>query len=151
MTKILVKRIAKKENYTIGKLFINGVFFCNTLEDTDRGLTQNMSVDEIKQKKIYGKTAIPTGTYKVTMNVVSQKFKDRAWSKPYNGKLPRLIDVPGYEGVLIHVGNTDKETLGCVLVGKNDVVGKVTNSIFYFQKVMAELLKNPNDITITIQ
>ena len=77
MIKILVKRIAKKPNYTIGKLFINGVFFANTLEDTDRGLTQSMSEDEIKKKKIYGQTAIPTGTYKVTLDVVSPKFSKK--------------------------------------------------------------------------
>ena len=77
MIKVLVKRIAKKPNYTIGKLFINGVFFANTLEDTDRGLTQNMSEDEIKKKKIYGQTAIPTGTYKVTLDVVSPKFSKK--------------------------------------------------------------------------
>ena len=82
MIKILVKRIAKKPNYTIGKLFINGVFFANTLENTDRGLTQSMSEDEIKKKKIYGQTAIPTGTYKVDMNTISPKFKNRSWAKP---------------------------------------------------------------------
>ena len=122
MIEILVKRIAKKPNYTIGKLFINGVFFANTLEDTDRGLTQSMSEDEIKKKKIYGQTAIPTGTYKVDMNTVSPKFKNRSWAKPYDGKLPRLVNVPGFDGVLTHPGNLPQDTLGCLLVGKNDVV-----------------------------
>lgn len=151
MIKILVKRIAKKPNYTIGKLFINGVFFANTLEDTDRGLTQNMSEDEIKKKKIYGQTAIPIGTYKVDMNTVSPKFKNRSWAKPYDGKLPRLVNVPGFNGVLTHPGNQSSDTLGCLLVGKNDVVGKVTNSVHYFNKIMTELLKDPNNITITIE
>lgn len=151
MIKVLVKRIAKKTKYTIGKLFINGVFYANTLEDTDRGLTQNMSEDEIKSKKIYGETAIPTGTYKIDMGTISPKFKNHSWAKPYKGKIPRLINVKGFDGVLIHPGNSDQDTFGCLLVGKNDVVGKVTNSVNYFHKIMTELTKEPNNITLTIE
>lgn len=151
MIKVLVKRIAKKPKYTIGKLFINGVFYANTLEDTDRGLTQSMSEDEIKSKKIYGETAIPTGTYKIDMHTVSPKFKNRNWAKPYGGKIPRLVGVKGFEGVLAHPGNQASDTLGCLLVGKNDVVGKVTNSVSYFNKIMAVLLTDPDNITITIE
>ena len=151
MIKVLVKRIAKKTKYTIGKLFINGVFYANTLEDTDRGLTQNMSEDEIKSKKIYGETAIPTGTYKIDMGTISPNFKNHSWAKPYKGKIPRLINVKGFDGVLIHPGNSDQDTFGCLLVGKNDVVGKVTNSVNYFHKIMTELTKEPNNITLTIE
>ena len=151
MIKVLVKRIAKKTKYTIGKLFINGVFYANTLEDTDRDLTQNMSEDEIKSKKIYGETAIPTGTYKIDMGTISPKFKNHSWAKPYKGKIPRLINVKGFDGVLIHPGNSDQDTFGCLLVGKNDVVGKVTNSVNYFHKIMTELTKEPNNITLTIE
>lgn len=79
---ITVKRIAKRPTYTIGKLYIDGVYFCDTLENP------------VRDKKVYGETAIPVGTYKVTLNVVSPRFKDRAWAKPYGGKLPRLLDVP---------------------------------------------------------
>lgn len=146
---ILVRRIAKRPTYTIGRMYIDGKYVCDTLEDTDRGLKQSMPLEEIKKKKIYGKTAIPTGTYKVTMNVVSPKFKNKTWAKPYGGKLPRLLDVPGYEGVLIHPGNTADSTNGCVLVGINSVVGKVMNSQATFKKVMAILTKG-TDITITI-
>ena len=151
MIKVLVKRIAEKTKYTTGKLFINGVFYANTLEDTDRGLTQNMSEDEIKSKKIYGETAIPTGTYKIDMGTISPKFKNHSWAKPYKGKIPRLINVKGFDGVLIHPGNSDQDTFGCLLVGKNDVVGKVTNSVNYFHKIMTELTKEPNNITLTIE
>ena len=151
MIKILVKRREKKSKYTIGKLLINGVFNENTLEDSDRGLTQSMSEDEVKKKKIHSQTAIPAGTYKVNMNIVSPKFKNRSWAKPYSGKLPRLVNVPGFDGVLIHPGNQSSDTSGCLLVGKNDVVGKVTNSVHYFNKIMTELLKDPNNITITIE
>jgi hypothetical protein len=151
--KLKVERIAKKANYTIGKLYINDVFFSNTLEDTDRGLTSNMKEEEIKKLKVYGETAIPIGTYNIDMNTISPKFKDRSWAKPYNGKLPRLQNVKGFSGILIHVGNTQSDTLGCILVGKNNVVGKVTNSTQYFQELMLKLNEahsRGESITITI-
>ena len=79
--------------------------------------------------KIYGKTAIPTGTYKIVMNVVSETFKNRSWAKPYGGKLPRLVNVPGYEGVLIHVGNTADDTSGCLLVGRNKLLERLLKAL----------------------
>lgn len=147
---ILLKRIAKKSKYTIGKMYIDGQYICDTLEDTDRGLNQNMSLEEIKNKKVYGETAVPTGTYKVDMNTVSPKFKSRTWAKPYGGKLPRLVLVPGYDGVLIHPGNKAEDTLGCILVGENKAVGQVLNSQVTFKKIMSILTKGTN-ITITIE
>ena len=147
---ILVKRIAKKSKYTIGKMYIDGQYICDTLEDADRGLNQNMSLKEINSKKVYGETAIPTGTYKVDMNTVSPKFKSRTWAKPYGGKLPRLVLVPGYDGVLIHPGNKAEDTLGCILVGENKAVGQVLNSQVTFKKIMSILTKGTN-ITITIE
>lgn len=139
--KLLLKRIFKGPSYTIGKLYVNGVFECDTLEDTDRGLTNQMTLEEIKAKKVYGVTAIPTGTYSINMTTVSPKFKDRAWSKPYKGILPRLENVKGYEGVLIHVGNKAEDTLGCILVGENKVKGQVINSTATFYELMTVLLK----------
>ena len=147
---ILVKRIAKKSKYTIGKMYIDGQYICDTLEDADRGLNQDMSLEEIKNKKVYGETAVPTGTYKVDMNTVSPKFKSRTWAKPYGGKLPRLVLVPGYDGVLIHPGNKAEDTLGCILVGENKAVGQVLNSQVTFKKIMSILTKGTN-ITITIE
>lgn len=147
---ILVKRIAKKSKYTIGKMYIDGQYICDTLEDTDRGLNQNMSLKEINNKKVYGETAIPTGTYKVDMNTVSPKFKSRIWAKPYGGKLPRLVSVPGYDGVLIHPGNKAEDTLGCILVGENKAIGQVLNSQTTFKRVMSILTEGTN-ITITIE
>ena len=146
---IVIKRIAKKPKYTIGKLYIDGEFFCNTLEDTDRGLDSSMPLSEIKTKKVYGETAIPYGTYRVVTNVVSPKFKDRAWAKPYGGKLPRLLNVPGFEGVLLHVGNSAEDSLGCILLGKNTVVGKVVDSQTTFKAFMNKI-KNQKLITLTI-
>lgn len=152
--KIILKRIAKKDAYTIGNLFVNREFVCNTLEDKDRGLTSQMSLEEIKAKKVYGDTAIPTGVYKLNMNTVSPKFKDRSWAIPYKGILPRLENVKGFEGVLIHVGNDKDSTSGCLLVGENKVKGKVINSTICFDKLMNLLLKAHSigeEITIEIE
>lgn len=147
---ILVKRVAREDSYTIGKLYINDQYICDTLEDTDRNLTKEAPLDKIKNTKVYGKTAIPIGRYKVNMNTVSPKFKDRSWAVPYNGYIPRLENVPGFEGVLIHPGNTDEDTLGCILVGKNSTKGQVTNSQNTFHILMKELQKF-NEVFITIE
>lgn len=115
---IIIKRIAKKSNYTIGKLYIDGKYFCDTLEDKDRGLNDNMSVDKILSIKVKHETAIPTGTY--NMNITySPKFKKQ---------LPLILNVKGFEGIRVHSGNTDKDSSGCVILGQNKVVGKVINS-----------------------
>ena len=81
--KLTLKRIARNEKYTIGRLFIDGKQFCDTLEDTDRGLDSNMTLEEIKAKKKSGETAIPTGTYRLDMKTVSPQFKDKPYAKPY--------------------------------------------------------------------
>lgn len=119
--KLTIKRTITRNNYTLGELYIDGQFFCSTLEDKDRGLTQNMSVEQIKSMKVPGKTAIPKGTYKVTLDVVSPKFsKYLFYMEVCEGKLPRLIDVKGYEGVLIHVADGIKRDAllqGCIGIG----------------------------------
>lgn len=138
--KIEVKRVAKKSTYTIGRMYIEGKYFCDTLEDKDRLLTQNTPLSTIMSVKMPGSTAIPTGTYKVIVNM-SPKFKRN---------LPRLLNVPGFEGILIHRGNTDKDSAGCILVGENKVVGKVINSTVYEKKLVNILQNTKEDITITI-
>lgn len=135
-----VKRKAFDKSYTIGNLYIDGKFFSNTLEDCDRGLTQDMPLEEIKAKKVYGKTAIPKGTYEIDMNTMSPKFKDRSWAKPYGGKLPRLLNVPGYEGILIHPFNSAAESLGCIGVGNNSIKGMITDSSRTFMSLMSKYL-----------
>jgi len=153
---ITVKRIAKRASYTIGRMYINGIYFCDTCEDTDRGLTQYMSLAEIKRKKIYSRTAIPTGTYNVTMNIVSPRFSKRDFYKKNcdGGRVPRLLNVPGFDGVLIHVGNSAADSNGCLLVGKNSQVGKVlnsTNTFLALYKKLKEASLKGEKITITIQ
>ena len=126
---LLLKRIAKKNGYTIGKLSINGKYFCDTLEDSDRGLDSSMSLDVLKHKKLAHITAIPTGRYQVVMNVVSPRLSKSKFYKQFGeGRVPRLLNVPAFEGILIHCGNTAKDTDGCILVGKNSQVGMVLDS-----------------------
>lgn len=138
---LTLKRKFKGPKYTIGSLFINGKYFCDTIEDIDRKLNDSMTEEEIKRIKVYGETAIPYGTYKIDMNTISSKFKDRSWARPYSGKLPRLLNVKGFEGVLIHVGNTQHDSLGCLICGENKQVGRVINSTATFNKLMNILLK----------
>lgn len=111
--KLNLERLFLKPDYTIGKLYVDGTYFCDTLEDRVRDLT--------KEKKVPGQTAIPAGTYEVIVNI----------SPRFRRKLPRLLDVPGFDGILIHRGNTAEDTAGCILVGENREQGKVINSTRY--------------------
>ena len=139
---LTLKRIAKRPTYTIGRLYVEGKYFCDTLEDTDRGLRQSLPESVNKAKKIKGLTAIPTGKYRITLDVQSQRFSQVAFYKYCNGYLPRLLNVPAFDGVLIHVGNTAKDTEGCILVGENKAVGKVLNSRETFLRLYDILNKN---------
>ena len=105
--KVYVKRSFKGAEYTIGKMWIDESYFCDTLEDTVR-----------KGEKVYGKTAIPAGTYKVK----------KTFSPRFQKILPEILNVPGFSGVRIHAGNTAEDTDGCILLGLNKVKGKVINS-----------------------
>ena len=148
---ILVERKWKKSNYTIGILSIDGKRFCETLEDVDRNLNSSMSVEQIKTIKKPNETAIPTGTYEVTLDIFSPKFGNKSfYKKACNGKLPRILNVKGFDGVLIHCGNTNLDTSGCVLVGRNLEKGKVLNSQETFEKLYKILKENKNNLTIKI-
>lgn len=149
---IKVDRKWKKEKYTIGRLYINGEFICNTIEDTDRGLTQSMSEEEIKSKKIYGKTAIPSGRYKILMNVVSPKFSQKEfYMNVCKGKVPRLKGIKGFSGVLIHSAATADNVEGCIGVGFNTEIGRLTSIKEAFEKVYSKLSSSKEDIWITIE
>lgn len=149
-----LKRFACKPKYTVGKLYIDGKYFCDTLEDRDRGIDNSMTEQEIRTIKVSSETAIPTGTYRITMNVQSPKYKKRAAYKFCNGFVPRLLDVKGFDGILIHIGNTKEDTAGCILVGYNKVVGQVNNSTDTFKKLYAILdtaSRKGEKITIKIE
>ena len=128
--RILLQRHALKAGYTIGRMEINGRYFCDTLEDTDRGLRESMTEDEIAALKVKGATAIPTGTYRIDMQTRSPRF---------GRVLPRLVSVKGYSGVLIHSGNTAADTEGCILVGENRERGKVLNSRATLERLLVFL------------
>lgn len=140
--KLELERRFLGESYTIGSLSIDGKKFCDTLEDRVRDLNKN-GVFDGDEKKVYGKTAIPYGTYDVVVDY-SPKFKR---------ELPRLQNVRHFEGILIHRGNTAEDSAGCILVGENKVKGKVINSTPY-EKELVRILKEAQDrkepITIKI-
>lgn len=151
---LLVVRSYRGPEYTIGHLYIDNQYFCDTLEDVDRGLNSAMSEEEILAIKIDGKTAIPTGTYEVTLGIRSAKFSLPKYQKQYgfcNAYLPRLIDVKGYSGVLIHIGNSPEHTDGCLLVGENKVKGQVINSTNTFKKLYKILNNTHKRILLTIK
>lgn len=138
--KLTLKRIFTCPDYTIGHLYIDDIYICDTLEDTDRGLDNNMSEKEIASKKIKGTTAIPTGTYKVLMNILSPRFsKVEYYKRICGGKVPRLENVKGFSGVLIHTGNSAKHTEGCLLLGYNKIKGAVVDSRKAFETVYNKL------------
>ncbi len=141
--KLELKRIARREGYTIGRLYIDGEYFCDTLEDRARDLT--------KEAKVYGKTAIPEGTYEVTLRVQSPRFSQKRQYDFCKGYLPRLLNVPSFQGVLIHCGNTAEDTDGCILVGKNTAKGMVTESTDTFRKLYNRLSLCSGKITIEVK
>ena len=140
---ITLNRILRTEKSTIGEIKVNGEHECWSLEDRDRGLTQNTDKLQISAIKVHGKTAIPTGRYQVVITF-SNRFK-----KP----LPLLLNVPGFEGIRIHPGNTEADSSGCILTGTSYDTDRVNNSrvAFYdlFEKI--ETAAKTEKIYITIQ
>ena len=137
---LTLKRKYFKNDYTIGKLYANGKYFCDTIEDKDRGLNSTMELKTIQREKVYGKTAIPSGRYKVSIT----------YSPKYKKNMPLLENVKGFEGIRIHSGNTEKDSLGCIIVGENKKKGMVINSRVTYNKLM-DILKNEKEIYIIIE
>ena len=137
--KIELVRIAFKETYTIGKLYVDGKYFSDVLEDVDRGLDSSMSESEILKKKVKGQTAIPTGHYVINIT----------YSPKYKRMMPLLLDVKGFSGIRIHSGNSSKDTEGCLLVGKNKKVGMVLESRDTYQRLF-KMMEGQKEITIDI-
>ena len=115
--KLTLKRIALRSTYTIGRLYVDDNYFCDTLEDTVRDLNKNGKFDN-GEKKVYAKTAIPYGTYEIKWTY-SPRFKKYT---------PQLMNVPSFSGIRIHAGNSSTDTEGCLLLGQNKKVGMVLNS-----------------------
>jgi hypothetical protein len=148
--KLRVTRKGFFEDCTIGELFVDGVKFCDTMEDKDRGLSQSQPLPEIIKNKVNNHTCIPYGAYAVTLDVVSPKYSSADFyrTNASGGRLPRLKDVPGFDGILIHCGNTAGDTAGCLLIGERKTKGRIDNSRDTFLKLYPMLLKNKNNITI---
>jgi len=132
-----------KEKYTIGALYLNQVLICSTLEDVVRDLhdiNHDGDFDDEAEGKIYGKTAIPCGRYKIIVNM-SRKLKRR---------LPLLLAVPGFEGIRIHGGRNETHTQGCILVGENLIKGQLVNYGYWETKIvqMLDESKEKNYITV---
>ena len=133
--KLKVERLYPKEDYTIGRLYVDGKYFCDTLEDTERDIERT--------GKIPQKTAIPKGEYAVIFN----------WSPRFGRNLPRLLNVPHFEGILIHPGNTADDSAGCILVGRNTVKGALTDSRITSDRlntIIEEAQRHGEKITIKI-
>ena len=137
--RIELVRIAFNSTYTIGKLYVDGKYFCDVLEDVDRGLDSSMTESEILEKKVKGQTAIPTGHYVINIT----------YSPKYKRMMPLLLDVKGFSGIRIHSGNTAKDTEGCLIVGKNKKVGMVLESRDTYQRLF-KMMEGHKEITIDI-
>ena len=140
--KIVLKRIALRDTYTIGKLYIDDKYICDTVEDKVRDINKNGVFDN-GEKKVYGETAIPYGTYEVKWTY-SNRFKKY---------MPEILNVPNFSGIRIHSGNTAADSLGCIIVGENKVVGKVINSRATVNKLYPIIEKGCKEgkVTITIE
>lgn len=138
---LIVKRIATNPDYTIGELYVNGTKFCDTMESPDRELYQSMPLKDLKEAKVDGKTAIPYGTYLVTMDHKSPKFSKVDYYKDFcDGCVPRLLRVPGFEGILILRGNGKDDAKGSLIIGENTSPGGLANSKLHWEKLMNDYL-----------
>lgn len=138
----LIRRHLKKE-YTIGKLFIDKIPFCDTLEDVVRDLSDynhDSDFDDPGEGKIYGQTAIPAGRYQVIVT----------YSPKFGKRLPELLSVPGFLNIRIHAGADAKHTEGCILVGENKQKGRLING-GYYQSKLVELIDDQDRVFITIK
>ena len=138
--KLTLKRIALRPTYTIGRLYVDGNYFCDTLEDTVRDLNKNGKFDN-GEKKVYAKTAIPYGTYEIKWTY-SPRFKKYT---------PQLMNVPSFEGIRTHSGNTSADTEGCLILGENKQVGKVLNSRATINKFYPLIKKACSNGKVTIE
>lgn len=154
---LVVDRKWKKQSYTISNLTIDGKWFCNVLEDKDRNLDSSMSIAKIRELKKPSITAIPRGTYEITLDVTSPKYSTNSFYKQVcNGKVPRLLNVKGFEGILIHVGDGPRGadlSSGCLLCGYNKVKGQLRDGKEVFKKLyslLKEAKSRGEKITIKI-
>ena len=138
--KLTLQRIIKEDDHTTGALFIDGKYFCDTMEDKDRGLQQYMNPGEIANIKVAKETAIPYGKYKVNVT----------YSPTFKKNLPQIMNVPGFTGVRIHSGNTASDSQGCVLVGEKNGPGTAVLNSRKTMDTLMTMMKNDNDVELEI-
>ena len=130
--KLHLQRTERGDRYTMGRLAIDGEPFCDTLEPTDRHLD---AITMRPEQKVFGQTAIPTGTYPVVLT----------YSPRFKRTLPLIQDVPHFEGIRIHPGNTSADTAGCILVGRRLHSGRLTDSRQNLRQLMKTLTNRPRN------
>lgn len=141
---VLIVRTKFDEKWTEGKLYIDGKYICDTLEDKDRELYDSMPEDEIMKKKVYGKTCIPYGRYKLTID----------WSNKFKKELIHILSVKGFSGVRIHSLNTAEESLGCIGVGvklRDGYITKSRDTYSIVHKIVHSALLKSDNVSLTIQ
>ena len=147
---LFIDRKYKKERYTMSNLYVDGRWFCNAMEPADRGLVSSMPLKEICGAKVSGRTAIPAGRYRVSLDVKSPKFstvKGYSWC---GGVLPRLAAVPGFSGILIHAGNRHADSRGCILVGLNTAKGWLSSSMKTLQRLHDVMRRAGEPVWMTV-
>ena len=150
-----LRRLDRQPEYTAGALAIDGSYFCATMEDTDRNLMVSDPLQHIQKIKVRGRTAIPMGIYYVDMTTVSPRLSRSAfYQEVCSGRVPRLKHVPGFDGVLIHCGNTAADTEGCILVGKDSgrpgFISDSRNTFRHLYAAMLEAHQRGEKITLQI-
>lgn len=149
---LTLTRIARRPDYTIGRLDFDGRHLCDTLEPTDRDLSAAMNPADILRRKVRGRTAIPTGTYRLDLTTFSPRFGHQPfYDHTCRGRLPTLQSVPGFERILLHAGNAPADTQGCILLGSNTTPGRLTASRQACEHLYHLLLTTPGPHTLTIR
>lgn len=141
---LLVRRLVFKKDYTEGQLFIDGSYFCDTLEDCTRDFNKDGDLDEPGETKVPGETAIPFGTYDVIMSY-SNRFKKI---------MPEVLNVKGFEGIRIHSGNIPAHTHGCLLLGVYEKDGRINRSLEMtgaVTKMIKEAINNKEQVKLTVE
>jgi len=129
MINLLLERFYLGTEYTVGRLAIDGMYLCDTLEDKVRDLNKDGDLDDEGETKIPGFTAIPFGRYRVIITR-SPKFQR---------ELPEILDVHNFTSIRIHAGNSSADSAGCVLVGENKIKGRLVNSRYWESQLMERL------------
>lgn len=138
-----LQRLASYDDYTIGAFYVNGKLQCFTLEDEKRNV------------KVWGETRIPAGVYKLRLQTAGNMSPRYATKFSFHKGMLHLLNVPNFEGVFIHIGNTDDDTAGCILLGLShsvgsNLIGNSTSAYMQTYPSIADAISNGEQVTINI-